>query len=148
MLKIRDLSFNYGKTNVFSGFDLIVLFLAAAFLSLPVDSVIMAFLGVGMLYFLFRLAAKMLYHLMIHLWREHGSPCNPRNEFSSWAIAALLVLVPLGIAFWKTFKNFDLKPIRMQLKPYLVIALPCLLAVLILAAIFYETYFGRLLREM
>lgn len=136
------------STGLNMGFALIVLFLAAAFLSLPVDSVIMVFLGVGMLYYLFLLAAKMLYHLMIHLWREHGSPYNPRNEFSSWVIAALLVLVPLGIAFWKTVKNFDLKPIRMQLRPYLVIALPCLLAVLALAITFNKNYFVWLMRNM
>jgi hypothetical protein len=63
-----------------------------------------------------------------------------QEEYSSQAIAALIVLTPLGIAFWKTFKNLDLKPMRLQLKPYLVIALPSIVAVLALA-VFYFTYY-------
>ena len=129
-------------------FALIVLFLASAFLSLPVDSVIVAFLGVFLLYTLFGLVAQMLYHLMIYLWREHGSLYNPQDRFSSYVIAALLVLVPLGISFWKSFRDFDLKPLRFQLRPYLTIALPSILVLLILAVAFFNVYFGQLVRQL
>ncbi|MFA9455025.1 MAG: hypothetical protein ACERK6_14055 [Candidatus Aminicenantaceae bacterium] len=122
------------------GIVMFVLFSASVFLSLPVDSVIIAFLGVGMLYYLFQLCAKMIYYLMISLWRAHILSYNPREEYSSQVIAALIVLTPLGIAFWKTYKNFDLKTMRLQLKPYLVIALPSIVAVLALA-VFYFTYY-------
>jgi len=131
-----------GPSALSLGITMLVLFSASVFLSLPVDSVIIAFLGVAMLYYLFRLCAQLIYYLMIHLWRAHILSYNPMEEYSSQGIAALIVLVPLGIAFWKTYKNFDLKPMRLQLKPYLVIALPSIVMGLALA-VFYFNYYLR-----
>ena len=137
-----------GSSALSLGITMLVLFSASVFLSLPVDSVIIAFLGVAMLYYLFQLCASMIYRLMISLWRLHILHYNPREEYSSQVIAALIVLAPLGIAFWKTYKNLDLKPMRLQLKPYLVIALPSIVTVLALAVFFFRYYLSWLYRTL
>lgn len=130
------------------GVSLFVLFFLALFLSIPVNSVILGFLGVGMLYYLCSLAGRMLYHLMIQLWRQNISPYNPKEHYSSMILAALLLLFPLGIAFWKTFKNLDLKPIPRQLKPYLTFALPAAAVMITLVVLYYNVYMRWLLNSM
>jgi hypothetical protein len=122
------------------GIALFLLFLLALFLSIPVNSVVICFFGVGMLFYLFSLSSQMFYYLMIHLWRQNLSPYNPREQYSSMILAALLLLSPLSVAFWKTFKNLDLKPLRRQLKPYLMIALPSILIIITLAVLFFDVY--------
>jgi hypothetical protein len=90
----------------------------------------------------------MLYLLMIRLWRQNLSPYNPKERYSSMILAALLLLLPLGIAFWKTLKNLDLKPIRRQLRPYLMFALPGVALMITLVVLYYNVYLKWLLNSM
>ena len=132
--------FQGGSDAARLGIALFVLFFLALFLSIPVNSVIICFFGVGMLFYLFNLTSQMFYYLMIHLWRQKLSPYNPNEQYSSMMLAVLLLLFPLSLAFWKSFKNLDLKPIRRHLKPYLMIALPSILVVITLAVLFFNVY--------
>jgi hypothetical protein len=49
-------------------------------------------------------------------------------------------LIPLAAAFAITVKNFDLKPIKWQVKPYLMIALPTVLILLSFIIVFFRGY--------
>jgi hypothetical protein len=58
----------------------------------------------------------------------------------SYLVPGLLLLVPLAVAFAVTLKNFDMKPLKWQAKPYLVIALPFAAALLLFIMVFLKKY--------
>lgn len=121
---------------VFSGFkinliyvvQLIFLFLISASISVAIDSVIIGFIGVSMLYIVFFYTSRII---SFSAW-----PLNIFNPKSAGSLliidllSASLLLVPFGIAFWKIFKNLDVKPLKLQIRPYYYIALPALLIII------------------
>jgi len=121
---------------VFSGFkinliyvvQLIFLFLISASISFAIDSVIIGFIGVSMLYIVFFYTSRII---SFSAW-----PLNIFNPKSAGSLliinllSASLLLVPFGIAFWKIFKNLDVKPLKLQIRPYYYIALPFLLIII------------------
>ncbi len=59
-------------------------------------------------------------------------------------IAALFLLVPLGISFFLAYKNIDSKPLTYTVRPYLYVAVPLLL----LQAIIIFLNFNRLMEYL
>jgi len=121
---------------VFSGFkinliyvvQLIFLFLISASISFAIDSVIISFIGVSMLYMVFFYTSRII---SFSAWPLNIF--NPKSVGSLFIInllSASLLLVPFGIAFWKIFKNLDVKPLKLQIRPYYYIALPFLLIII------------------
>jgi len=124
------------KNVLMNGFSLIVLFLISLFLCLTYTSIIVYFLEIGSLFWLFYMDSQIINFL---LWRPDAVRTIYPN-FPSQLIAAALILVPLGLAFWLTFKKLDVKPLKLQMKSYVFIALPMALALISLTVVFYKKY--------
>lgn len=126
--------FKISLTNVL---PLIFLFLISAFISFTMSSVIMGFIGVFVVYVVFHFTSRILAFIAL----KH-------NILSDMATGSLLIhlvstfilLIPFGIAFWKTIKNLDVKPLKLQMQPYYYIALPSLFAIIIFLVLFYDNY--------
>lgn len=126
------------KDVLMNGFNLIVLFLISLFLCLTYTSIIIYFLEIGLLFWLFFLDSQILNYL---LWRPENAG-NIYPDFPSQLISAALILVPLGLSFWLTLKKLDVKPLKFQMKSYVFIALPAILALITLTVVFYKMYWA------
>ena len=126
------------KNALMNGFNLIVLFLISLFLCLTYTSIIIYFLEIGLLFWLYFLDSQIINYL---LWRPETAG-NIYPDFPSQLISAALILVPLGLSFWLTFKKLDVKPLKLQMKPYTFIALPVLLGLISLTVVFYKMYWA------
>jgi hypothetical protein len=119
-----------------AGLILVVLFLISLFLSIVLSSVIVGLIEVALLYVLIHLNDLII---NVFLWKLKIAgdifPSFPTRLFS-----AAFVLIPLGIAFWLTFKNLDVKPFKLQMRPYLFIAFPSILILITFAAVFFKRY--------
>ncbi|MBU1339343.1 MAG: hypothetical protein KKD56_09765 [Acidobacteria bacterium] len=125
------------KFNPFSisGMFLIFTFFISLFLSFAVDSILLGLIGVVLLHSLISFHMKILNFLF---WKNQVSThgVNPLLII----ISSFLVLFPLGLAFWLVIRQFDLKPIKLQLKPYYYIAIPAIIIELIFLVWFYRPY--------
>ncbi len=106
-----------------NGFNLIVVFFISSFLSISINSFVIGVIGVSFFYFGYYQASRII-HLIFIGW----DPLK-YNPFSTGALlfdllTAALLLIPMGTAFWITFKKFDVKPLKWQLKSYLYIVVP------------------------
>jgi hypothetical protein len=63
----------------------------------------------------------------------------PHNIF-----AAVMLLTPLGIAFWITFKKMDVKPLKLQMKSYYLIVLPTLIVSITFIIMSFKRYLSLL----
>jgi len=138
VLLLAALAISPFKDVLMNGFNLLVLFLISLFLCLSYTSIVVYFLEIGLLFWLFYLDSQILNYL---LWRPEIS----RNIFpniQSQLLAAALLLVPLGLAFLLTFKRFDVKPLKFQMKSYVFIALPAVLALITLTVVFVKKYWA------
>ncbi|MBA7663529.1 hypothetical protein ES703_71574 [subsurface metagenome] len=109
-----------------NGFNLIVVFFISSFLSISVNSFVIGVIGISFFYSGYYQASRAIQFIF------NGRDPLKYNPFSTGALlfdllTAALLLVPMGIAFWITFKNFDVKPLKWQLKSYLLIVLPTVL---------------------
>jgi hypothetical protein len=114
---------------------LIFIQLAAACLSLAFNSYFAALIGIILLGFLYSLSSRFITFLF---YRWEGISIDPFAVISPYVLAALLLGIPLGISFLLAFKNFDLKPHKYVIKPYLFIALPLLLVQAAVIFLYYE----------
>ncbi len=109
-----------------NGFNLIVVFFISSFLSISVNSFVIGVFGVSFIYSGYYQASRIIHYMFI------GWDPLKYNIFSTEALlfellTAALLLIPMGTAFWITFKKFDVKPLKWQLKSYLLIVLPTVL---------------------
>jgi len=119
-----------------AGLIFIILFLISLLLSIVLSSVIIGLIEVGLLYVLIHLNDITINVLLWKLKIANDIfPSFPTRLFS-----AALVLVPLGIAFWLTFKNLDVKSFKLQMRPYLFIALPSILILIAFATLYFKKY--------
>jgi hypothetical protein len=109
-----------------NGFNLIFVFFISSFLSISVNSYVIGVFGISFFYFGYYQASRIIHLIFI------GWDSAKFNDFSTGALlsellTAALLLIPMGAAFWITFKKFDVKPLKWQLKSYLLIVLPTVL---------------------
>jgi hypothetical protein len=128
--------FSVFKNVWINGFNLIILFLISIFLSFTLSSVVIGPIGVGLVYLIIYLNSQIINYL---LWRAEKVTFNLTSFLSSFISAALL-LIPLGMTFWLTFKNMDVKSLKLQLKYYKLIALPSIGTLILFAILFYGRY--------
>lgn len=126
LLIIASTFFSIFNNIWINGFNLIVVFFISTFLSISVNSFVIGVLGVSFIYSGYYQASRTI-HLIFIGW----DPVK-FNNFSTGALlsellTAALLLIPIGTAFWITFKKFDVKPLKWQLKSYLLIVLPTVL---------------------
>ena len=60
--------------------------------------------------------------------------------FLTSVLTAVLFLIPFGAALWVTFRRFDAKPLKWQLKAYISIVVPTILAFAAFIFIFFSKY--------
>lgn len=128
---------NNKSTSIQEGLFLYYIFFISLFLSFTIDSVIIGFLGISLLFGLYFFSAQSISYLA---WKIHLIPSIYSGRVLTQIISALLLLTPFGIAFWKIYKNLDAKPLKLQLRPYYAISLPSLLILLMLILKFYRDY--------
>ncbi|MCP5102976.1 MAG: hypothetical protein GY950_06345 [bacterium] len=105
--------------------------LGGVFMSLAFNRLFAGFVaGVVLGYFgvLYTMYIVYLFQFQLHL-----SPI-----LAPHILAGLLLLIPLGISFFLAYKNFDLKPYKYTVRPYLFVALPLLLLQVIIVFINFE----------
>jgi len=114
-----------------AGITVLVLFFSSLFLSIAVFSIAINIFGVGLIYLMFFQGGHVVgrFHLKIG-----GS------SYLKWlvtqSVPAAVLLIPLGIAFWLTFKKMDARPLKLQMKTYYSITLPALFVLALLIALF------------
>ena len=122
------------------GFLMLVLLVISTSLSLAIDSVVIGFIGVGLLFQVFRLISEIIYYFLSKGNSDQAIQYSSKTGFFSQMAAAALLLIPFGLAFWLIFNNLDHKPIKYQLKPYYYIALPCLITLIITIIFYFKVY--------
>ena len=115
---------------------LLVFFLAIS-ISLAVESLVNAMLGVVLLNAVVYYFSLILSYLTLH------NRLLDKLTPSIWITSVFPVVLMLGvmaIAFLKVLKRFDLKPLKWQAKPYLMIALPTILLIILVILIYLKKY--------
>lgn len=122
-----------------NGFNLIVLFLISIVIGFLAHTFMTGVIEISLIFYVYYLASLMMYPLLTS-W-EIAKP----NRFSTTVLlcsllTAALLLIPFGTAFWTTFKKFDVKPLKWQLKTYIYIVLPTIGAFATFIAIFFKKF--------
>jgi ABC-type transport system involved in multi-copper enzyme maturation permease subunit len=128
---------NIFKNVLVDGISMVILFLTGLFISLAVESLLSAIMGV--------LAVNLfLYYaslIMSYVTMEYGLLGSREPLFwLSQLLPAALLLFPLAAAFALTLKNLDVKSLKWHVKPYLVIALPSVLLLVSFIFVFLKDY--------
>jgi hypothetical protein len=118
------------------GIAAVVIFLSALFLSIGVSSLIIGAFGILMLYLIFLEGGVVAGYLLkrlepgLHGWLAGLAP---------QLVSASVLLIPLGIAFWLTFREMDARPIKLQMRTYYAIVLPALAVIVTILIVFFKT---------
>ena len=119
------------------GTTFLVLFFISVFLSIGINSFIINLFGVLMLYFIqYSLWQILMNFSILHGLESRGAWIIPTFQL----IAAVLLLVPIGIAFWLTFKRMDVKPVKLQMRAYYAIVLPTLVILITFVSVMFKKY--------
>jgi ABC-type transport system involved in multi-copper enzyme maturation permease subunit len=119
------------------GIAFLLIFFVSAFLSFGIDSFIFTFIGAVILYFVFHF----LWQILVNFFFFHGLESRGLwIEPTFQTIAAALLLVPMGTAFWLTFKKMDVKPVKLQMKTYYSIVLPTLVILIVFVSLMFKKY--------
>lgn len=119
------------------GITFLVVFFASTFLSLGINSIIINLIAVIMLYYVYRFLWQILMNFsFIHGLESRGDWLIPLFKL----IAAALLLVPMGTAFWLTFKRMDVKPMKLQMRTYYAIVLPTLVILITFVSVMFKKY--------
>jgi ABC-type Na+ efflux pump permease subunit len=126
LLIIASIFFSIFDNIWINGFNLIVVFFISTFLSISINSFVIGVIGISFFYSAYTQASRSIHVIFI------GWDPAKFNDFSTVALlfnllTAALLLIPMGTAFWMTFKRFDVKPLKWQLKSYLYIVVSTVL---------------------
>lgn len=133
--------FSGGKISLINVLQLIFIFLISTFISFTISSAIMGFIGVSMLYIVFYFTSRILSFVALKL---HIFSNISESGLLISLLSAFILLIPFGIAFWKTIKNLDVKPLKLQMQSYYYIALPSLFVIIIFLVLFNNDYLSWL----
>jgi ABC-type transport system involved in multi-copper enzyme maturation permease subunit len=114
-----------------------ILFLTAICVSLAGDSLFSNFIAVFLLNYVLYYTSLVLGFVTMK-YQLFGS-AKPLFWLSQLLPAALL-LIPMAAAFILTYKNFDAKPLKWQIKPYLYLGVPTVLALASFILVFLKGY--------
>lgn len=144
LLLFISLFFSIFKNFFIDGFNLVILFFITIFLSIAVRAIILNIIGVLFTYLVYYFTSTIIKYLVLTSELQ-GYPAS--NFLLFHLLPAVLLLIPLGTAFWITFKNLDLKPLKLQLKPFIYISIPTVLILVSFISIFYKGYIQWLIRH-
>ena len=142
LLIIASIFFSIFDNIWINGFNLIVLFFISSFLSISVESFVIGVVGVSLIFSVYYQASQTI-HLIFIGWDPVKYNLFSTGALLSDLITAVLLLIPIGAAFWITFKNFDVKPLKWQLKSYLYIVVPTVLAFYSFITLFFKKFTER-----
>lgn len=123
-----------------AGFNLVVLFLISIVLSVSFRSLWLGVIGVAFFFYVYYISSPIIYMILTgwnpgKIFPDSTLIVLPYNLF-----AAALLLIPLGTAFWITFKKMDVKPLKLQMKSYYLIVLPTLVIVIAFIVMVFKKY--------
>ncbi len=119
------------------GITFLVLFFVSVFLSIGINSTLINLFGVLMVFYIqYSLWEILMNYSFSHGLESRGDWIIPAFQL----IAAALLLIPMGTAFWLTFKKMDVKPMKFQMKTYYAIALPTLVVVITFVSVMFKKY--------
>jgi hypothetical protein len=127
----------------FSGFNLVVLFLISVVMSISFSSLLIGVIGISFFFWVYYLTSQIINLFFIGFDPQKIDSAFPPGFHSSLLVAALL-LIPLGSAFWVTFKKLDLKPLKLQMKSYYSIVLPTLIVFVSFIILTFKRYLSYL----
>lgn len=135
LIIISNLVFKMGIIR--NGFIFIFLFFVSVFLSIGIDSIMINLTGVLILYILFDFLWLILMNLFfLHGLESRGAWISSTFQF----LATLLILIPIGTAFWLTFKKMDVKPIKLQMRTYYAIVFPTVIILIVFVSLMLKKY--------
>lgn len=127
-----------------SGFNLVILFLISIVLSVSFTSPLIGIIGVSFFFYVYFTSSRMIYMIFTGFDAVKvfsiSSFAELLNNILNNMLTAALLLTPLGIAFWVTFKKMDVKPLKLQMKSYYLIVLPTLIIFIAFIITFFKTY--------
>jgi len=126
LLIIASNFFSIFKNIWINGFNLIVVFFISAFMSISITSFVLGVVEISFIFFAYYQASRVIQLIYMGWNRVKFSDFSTQALLSDLLTAALL-LIPVGAAFWMTFRNFDIKPLKLQLKFYYYIVVPIIL---------------------
>ncbi len=109
-----------------NGFNLIVLFSISVVMSISFRSLWLGAIGIAIFFYGYYTTSRMLYPIFTGWEPAKYISISTSTEFLHSILAATLLLIPLGTAFWLTFKKLDVKPLKLQMKSFYSIVLPTL----------------------
>lgn len=119
------------------GISFFVLFFISVFLSIGINSIIINLFGVLLLFYIqYSLWEILLNYSVSHGLESQGAWVIPLFQL----IAAALLLVPMGIAFWLTFRRMDVKPMKLQMRTYYAILFPTLVVLITFVSLMFKKY--------
>jgi ABC-type Na+ efflux pump permease subunit len=122
-----------------NGFNLVILFLVSIVMSISFNSLAIGIIGVSVFFYVYYHFSRTIHTIFIGMKPELMDPFSLTAFFYN-LLSAVLLLIPLGIAFWITFKRMDVKPLKLQMKSYYMIVLPTLLILIAFIIITFKTY--------
>lgn len=125
------------KSPVIDTINLLVVFVTAVCISLAVESMVNAMVGVIFVNIVIYNMALVLIYLF---YQGEVFASETLIVVLAQVLAVAAVLTPLVIAFVRTVKHFDLKPLKWQAKSYLTIALPSMGVVMLFVLVFLKKY--------
>jgi len=114
---------------------LVVLFAVSVSLSLVIDSILLGVIGAFLMLEVVILNNRIIFFLFSKFGIKGSAP---HQDLLSMLVSAFLLLIPFGISFWLTFKKIDVKPMKLQIKPYYYIAFPALIVLIIFILMSYK----------
>ncbi len=127
-----------------AGFNLVVLFLISIVLSVSFNSPLIGIIGISFFYYGYYTSSQII-HMIFTGWDpQKAFPDSTLTALLHNIIGAALLLTPLGIAFWITFKRMDVKPLKMQMKSYYLIVLPTLVMFIVFIILFFKKYLNSM----
>ncbi len=122
-----------------NGFNLVVLFLISMVLSISFTSSSLAVIGVAFFFYVYYTGSRIL---MIFTGWDPGKsfPDSILTTVLHSMLTAALLLIPLGTAFWLTFKKMDIRPLKLQMRSYYLIVLPTLVIFITFIIVFFKKY--------
>jgi hypothetical protein len=119
------------------GISFLLMFFVSTFFSIGINSIIINLIAVIMLYYLhYSLWQILMNYSILHGLEYLGDWSIPAFQL----IAAALLLVPMGTAFWLTFKRMDVKPLKFQMRTYYAIVFPTLVILIAFVSLMFKKY--------
>jgi len=142
LLIIASIFFSIFKNIWINGFNLIVAFFISAFMSISVTSFVLGVVGVSFIFFAYYQTSRVIQLIYIGWNRVKFSDFSTAALLSDLLTAALLLFL-IGAAFWLTFKNLDIRPLKLQLKFYYYIVMPIILVFYVFIILLFKKFTER-----